>query len=313
MSRIIAVTGATGAQGGGLVRAILDDPERRFRVRAITRSPDGDKARALAEAGAEVVGADLDDAAALRRAFDGAWGAYCVTNFWEHFSPEKEIEQARNLAGAARDAGIGHAIWSTLEDVRGFVPLDDDRLPTLGNYKVPHFDGKGEADALFRDSGVPTTFLRTSFYWENLIFFGMGPQKSDDGHVLTLPMADRKLAGIAVADIGRCAFGIFVRGPETLGGAVVGIAGEHLDGSAMAAKLSRALGVAVRYAPLSFDAYRGLGFPGADDLGNMFQFYCDFEPQVTAARPIALARGLNPALQDFDTWLADNAARIPLG
>jgi uncharacterized protein YbjT (DUF2867 family) len=313
MSRIIAVVGATGAQGGGLVRAILDDPERRFRVRAVTRNPDGDKARALAAAGAEVVAADLDDAASLARAFEGAWGAFCVTNFWEHFSPEKELAQARNLADAARKAGVRHVVWSTLEDVRTIVPLDDDRLPNLGQYKVPHFDAKGEADRFFRDSGVPTTFLRTSFYWENFIHFGMGPQKTEDGYVLALPMGEARLTGIAVADIGGCAFGIFARGPEAMGGEVVGIAGEHLDGAAMADKLGRALGVPVRYAPLSFDTYRGLGFPGAEDLGNMFQFYSDFEPQVTGARPVAGSRELNPALQDFDAWLASNARRIPLG
>src|SRR5688572_8837295 len=148
--KIIAVTGATGAQGGSLVRAILADPESGFAVRAITRKPDSDKARALAALGAEVVQADLDDAASLRRAFAGAYGAFCVTNFWEHFSPEKELAQARNMAAAAKDAGVKHVIWSTLEDTRAWVPLSDDRMPTLmSRYKVPHFDAKGEANREF--------------------------------------------------------------------------------------------------------------------------------------------------------------------
>jgi uncharacterized protein YbjT (DUF2867 family) len=172
--KVIAVTGATGAQGGGLVRAILADPSGGFAARAITRKVDSDKAQALAAAGAEVVAADLDDPASLERAFAGAHGAFCVTNFWEHFSPEKELAQAGNLARAARHAGVVHVIWSTLEDSRRFIPLTDDRMPTLmGHYKVPHFDAKGEADALFAQAGVPTTCLRTSFYWENFIFLGM--------------------------------------------------------------------------------------------------------------------------------------------
>ena len=174
-AKVIAIAGATGAQGGGLARAILDQPHGGFRARALTRDPKSDKARALAARGAEVVVADLDDPASLRAAFDGAYGAYCVTNFWEHFSPEKEQAQARNLAEAAAAAGLKHVIWSTLEDSRRWVPLDDDRMPTLmDNYKVPHFDAKGAADHFFTEAGLPVTFLLTSFYWDNLIYFGWG-------------------------------------------------------------------------------------------------------------------------------------------
>src|SRR5688500_14919677 len=101
MSRIITVFGATGAQGGGLARSILTDPQQRFRVRAVTRKPDSPAARALSEIGADIIVADLDDAASVRRAMDGAHGAFCVTNFWEHLSPEKELTQAHTMAQAA--------------------------------------------------------------------------------------------------------------------------------------------------------------------------------------------------------------------
>lgn len=131
---------------------------------------------------------------------------------------------------AVSSAGIKHVIWSTLEDTRERIPLDDPRMPTLlKRYKVPHFDAKGEGDALFRS--LPTTFLRTSFYWDNLIHFGMGPKRGDDGKLnFVLPMGDRKLPGIAVADIGGCAFGVFKRGREFVG-RTIGIAGEHLTGA----------------------------------------------------------------------------------
>lgn len=143
--KIIAVTGATGAQGGGLVRAILADKNGEYTPRAITRKPDGEKARELAKQGVEVVVADLDDVASVTKAFAGAHGAFCVTNFWEHFSPERELAQAKALADAAKSAGVAHAIWSTLEDTRKRVPLTDSRMPTLKEkYKVPHFDAKGE-------------------------------------------------------------------------------------------------------------------------------------------------------------------------
>ncbi len=312
--KIIAVVGATGAQGGGLVRAILADRAGGFAARAITRKPDSDKARALAAAGAEVVAADLDDEASLARAFGGAHGAFCVTNFWEHFSPEKEQAQARNMAAAAKAAGVKHVIWSTLEDTRRWIPLDDDRMPTLmGRYKVPHFDGKGEADAFFTAAGVPTTFLLTSFYWDNLIHFGSGPTPAGDGRLaFTLPTGDAPLPGIAVEDIGKCALAIFRRGAETVGRRI-GIAGEHLTGAQMAAALSRALGREVFHNAATPEQYRGFGFPGADDLANMYQFNRDFAGEFCAARSVAATRALNPELQSFDDWLARNAARIPLG
>ncbi|MDX1380018.1 MAG: NmrA/HSCARG family protein [Xanthomonadales bacterium] len=311
--KIIAVVGATGAQGGGLARAILDHPDAGFGVRALTRKAGSDKARQLQQQGADVVEADLDDRASLEAAFEGAYAAYCVTNFWEHFSPEKELQQAGNLAAAAAAARLRHVIWSTLEDTRRWVPLDDDRMPTLmENYKVPHFDAKGEADRFFIDAGVPATFLLTSFYWDNLIYFGSGPTRAPDGMLhLTLPMGDARLPGIAAADIGRCALGIF-RDPERFRGETVGIAGEHLTGGEMAQALSLALDEAVLYNAISPAEYRALGFPGAADLGNMFQFKRDFNDYFCGARSVEFTRELNPDLQTFDGWLANHAGEIPL-
>jgi uncharacterized protein YbjT (DUF2867 family) len=311
--KILAVAGATGAQGGGLARAALADPAGGYAVRALTRKPDSDAARELARRGAEVVACDLDDPASVVRALSGADAVYCVTNYWEHFSVEREQAQARALANAAKAAGVRHAIWSTFEDTRRWVPLSDGRMPTLsGKYKVPHFDSKGEADGAFREAGVPTTFLLTSFYWENFIFFGMAPRPGPDGRLaLTLPMADQKLPSIAVEDIGKCAYGIFRRGAELIG-KTVGIAGEQPTGVQMAASFAKALGRDVVYEAVTPDAYRHFGFPGAEDLGNMFQFKCDFQEHYCGARPIAFSRQLNPSLLTFDAWLAQNKSRIPI-
>lgn len=311
--KIIAVVGATGAQGGALVRAILADRNGPFAARALTRKPDSDKAKALAAQGAEVVAADLDDQASVERAFAGAYGAFCITNFWEHFSPERELAQATSMARAAKQAGVQHVIWSTLEDTRKWVPLSDDRMPTLGGkYKVPHFDAKGEADQVFRDLGVPTTFLLTSFYWENFIYFGAGPQRLADGSLaLVMPMGDRKLPGIAVEDIGKVAYAIFKRGRELIG-KTVAIAGEHLSGAQMAAALSRALGREIGYAAITPEEYRQLGFPGADDMGNMFQYNRDFSDYFTGVRDLAFTRSLDPELQTLDQWLARHKNEIPL-
>ncbi len=311
-SPVIAVVGATGAQGGGLVTALLADPQRRFSVRAITRKPDSDAGRALAARGAEVVAASSDDADSMTAAFKGAHGAFCLTNFWEHFSPARELQQAQNLATAAKAAGVQHVVWSTLEDSRRFMPLSDTRMPTLmEHYKVPHFDAKGEADHFFAESGVPTTFLLTSFYWDNFIYFGMGPKPAPDG-VLTFgfPMGTEKLPGIAADDIGGVAAGVFARG-TSLAGQYVGASGEHLSGDEMAAAMSRAMGQPVRFAHIPADVFRGFGFQGADDLGNMFQFNHDFATAFKAARPVEASRELHPGIKTFDQWLAINASRIP--
>jgi len=311
--KIIAVVGATGAQGGGLARAILSDPDGGFAARALTRNPSSEAATALASQGAEVVQADLDDQDSLNRAFEGAHGAYCLTNFWEHFSGEKETEQGERLANAARSAGLQHVIWSTFEDTRESIPLDDDRMPTLQDeYKVAHFDAKADANSFFTDQGVPTTFLLTSFYWENFIYFGLGPKRGEDGVLaVTYPMGDAKLPSIAVEDIGRCAYGIFKRGDEFIG-RTVGVAGGHPTGHDLAAAFGRAFGEEVRYNAVDPDVFRGFGFPGADDVGNMFQFKRDFNDAYCAARSVDFSRSLNPELQDLDSWLAANKDRIPL-
>jgi uncharacterized protein YbjT (DUF2867 family) len=312
--KIVAVVGATGAQGGGLVRAILEDQSEDFVVRAVTRDLESPKAQDLARSGAEVVQADLDDFDSVKKAFDGAYAVFCVTFFWAHFSPAKELAQALTMARAAKEAGVHHAIWSTLEDTRRWIPLSDSRMPTLmGQYKVPHFDAKGEANRFFVDQGVPTTFLLTSFYWDNLIHFGLEPKKGPDGRLaLTFPMGAKKLPGIAAEDIGRCAYGIFKRGAE-FRGKTVGISGEHLTGAEMASALSDALKREVRYNSVSPEEYRRLKVPGAEELANMFQFKRDFQDVFCRVRDIAFSRALNPSLQTFAMWLARNKDCIPVG
>jgi uncharacterized protein YbjT (DUF2867 family) len=311
--KIIAVVGSTGAQGGGLARAILNDPNSEFTVRAITRDSNSAKAKELASLGAEVVDANTNDLESVRKAFKGAYGAYCVTFFWADLSPENEITQAGIMAQAAKSEGLKHVIWSTLEDSRKWFPLNDNRMPTLmGKYKVAHFDAKGESNHFFTDAGVPTTFLNTSFFWDNFIYFGMGPKKGPDGKLaISFPLGDKKLPGIAAEDIGKCAYGIFKKGNEFIG-KTIGIAGEHLTGAQMADTFSKILGKEVIYNEITPDVYRSFGFPGAEDLGNMFQFNRDISEDFCKARNLEFSRSLNPQLQTFETWVTNNKNRIPL-
>jgi uncharacterized protein YbjT (DUF2867 family) len=311
--KIITVFGATGAQGGGVARAILSDKSKEFTVRAVTRDKGTDKAKELEQLGAELVVANIDEPSSLKNALAGAYGAYFVTFYWAHFSPEKELEEAKQMAEAAKAANLQHVIWSTLEDTRKWIPLDNDSMPTLmGKYKVPHFDAKGEADKFFIELGVPTTFLRASFYWDNFIHFGSGPKRGDDGILyLTLPLDNKKMAGIAAEDIGKCAFGIFKKGQEMVG-KTIGVAGEHLTGKEMADALSKAIGQEVRYNNISPESFRKMGFPGSDDLGNMFQFYRDYDEVCNSIRNVEYSKELNPELQSFDQWLGKNARLIPI-
>ncbi|HVQ52215.1 MAG TPA: NmrA/HSCARG family protein, partial [Mycobacterium sp.] len=310
--RIIAVVGATGSQGGGLVRAILADPDHEFDVRALSRNAQSGKARELAAAGADVVEADLDDEASLVRAFEGVYGAFIVTNYWVDRTPEEEarrtraemeLQQAEAAVWATKAAGVAHVIWSTLEDTRPHFG-DDNRVPTVDAlYTVPHFDAKGEADELFTKYGVPTTFLRTAFFFEGFAS-GLGPVRDASGKlVLTLPMADQPLSGIAVEDIGKTALGIFKQG-KALIGKTVSIAGDHLTGEEYAAALTEALGERVVYQPNSWDDFRKLPIPPAVEMANMFQFYAEDSKRFTGDRSLAAVRALNPQLQSFRDWLA---------
>ena len=312
--KIIAVFGATGAQGGGLARAIAADANGPFAARAITRKPDSEAAKALAAMGVEVVAADTDKPETLDAALAGAYGAFCVTNFWEHFSADREGQQATAMAHATKRTGVQHVIWSTLEDTRKWIPLSDERMPTLqGAYKCPHFDSKGQVDAVFASQGGPTTYLMAAFYWDNFIHFGMGPRVGENGElVLALPLGGVKLPGIGAGDIGGCALGIFAKGASTIGQRI-GVVGESLSGADLAAKMAKALGRAVNFFDVPFDMYRGFGFPGAEDLGNMFQFQQILGDEFQSYRDPVISRALNPALQDFDAWLAANASKMTIG
>lgn len=310
-TKTIAVVGATGATAGGLARAILSDPDGGYACRAITRDPASAAARGLSDQGATVVRADLDDPDSLLSAFDGAYGAFCMTNFFTSFSAEQEARQAANQARAAAVAAVSHAIWSTAEDTRTWYPLDDDRMPTLhGSYKVPNWDGKGEGDHFFAAAGVPTTYLLTPFHWEAFVF-GLGaPQPGPDGvRTLAMPLGEARLPGIAAEDIGRCAYSIF-QDPARFIGETVGIASEHTTGHQLAAGLSDVFGEAVRYQHVPAEVFRELPFPGADLAANMFQFVAE-DNGYGRRRDVALARTLSPSLAGFSEWVAATRGRLP--
>ncbi|GAB3220445.1 NmrA/HSCARG family protein [Kineococcus gypseus] len=305
---IVTVIGATGTQGGAVARTLLADGTSA--VRAVTRDATSARARALTDLGAEVVEAELTDRGSLRRAFDGAHGAFLVTPFWEHRSPERELAEVRTLIAAAQDADLRHVVWSTLEDTRRAIPADDRRMPFVGDgYRVPHFDVKGgAADALFAASGLPVTYLLMSFYWDQLLG-DLAPQRDDDGTLaLHLPVGDAPVAGVASDDIGRVVLRV-LQDPTTVGARVAAVS-DVLTGEQVAAAFTEVLGEPVAYRPLTPEQFRGFPVPGAVELGNMFQYYADFPDAYNGQRDPAAAHALNPDHVTLAGFLAEHRSRL---
>jgi uncharacterized protein YbjT (DUF2867 family) len=304
---LIAVIGATGKQGGGVIDA-LHESSHSLATRAVVRDARAPKATALKARVAQIVEADLDDVESLRAAFKGADGAYCVTPPDADDELGRETVRAQNMAAAARDARLEHVVWSTQEDTRSVLEAAGSGMPVFGNrFRVPSYDAKAEADAAFRAHGVPTTFMRTSFYWESLFLPHVGPTPtSDAGAAIRWPLGDAKLPGIAVGDIGRCAVGLFAR-RSTYFGRTVGVCGEQLTGFEIATALGEALHIDCRYEPIEPEEFCRLPFQSAAAIANMFQYKRDFAHVHARARDVALSRSLNPRLRTFRQWLAEKS------
>lgn len=294
---LVTVFGATGAPGGSLVRALLADPARAWRVRAATRQAGGAAARALAELGAEIIEADLDDAPTVRRALRGAHGAFFVTHPWIGAQAAREQARAATLADAAALERVRHVLWSTLDDPRAALACTP---PCPGATR--------DTERSFAERGVPLTRLLAALPWDQLLRLGLGPQRDAEGRlVLALPLGRARLPGIACRDIGACAAELLRRGEHSTGGAL-GLTGEHLDGAQMAAALARVLGEPVRYAAREPDQPPGCA--AAADLLDILRCMRRHEPVMRAARASNVAPVLHPPLTRFEAWLRGDGAAL---
>ncbi|XP_077305717.1 nmrA-like family domain-containing protein 1 [Lithobates pipiens] len=290
--KVITVFGATGAQGGSVAKALQEDGT--FAVRAVTRDVKKEAALKLKEAGAEVVAADLDDEKSIEAALKGAYGAFVVTNFWEHFSKDKEIAQGKRIADVSKRLGLTLVVFSGLENVKKL---------TNGKLEVLHFDGKGEVEEYFREIGVPMTSVRLPSYYENLLtFFRPQKDKDGDGYTLGFPMGDVPLDGFSVKDLGGVVLSI-LKSPSKYTGKDIGLSTEKLTTEQYAAIMTRVLGKNIRDAKLTPEIYGKMGFPGAQELANMFTFYT-----MKPNRDIQLTFQLNPRAKKFQSWLQENKA-----
>lgn len=285
--RIIVVFGATGAQGGSVARALISDGT--FAVRAVTRDPNKSASQELKKLGAELFKGDLDHIETLKPALTGAYGAFVVTNYWEHGSKEKEVAQGKALADLSKDTDLQYVVFSGLENVK--------RL-TEGKLEVLHFDGKGEVEEYFRDINVPMTSIRMPCYFDNFLNY-FRPQKAPDGdgYLLAVPMGDIPMDGLAVDDLGPVVVSV-LKAPEQFIGRDIGLSSEKLTTEQYAAIMTKFTGKKIKDAKMTPESYEILGFPGAKELANMFRFYT-----MKPDRDIQLTLQLNPCAKKFAEWM----------
>jgi len=311
MNKIIAVFGATGNQGSGVVRAICAHPHSGFVARVAARDPNTDKVKELTSLGATAVKCDAFNPAEVVAALDGCYGAYFVT--WTR-DPDQEVAQIKTYADAAKATGLKHAVFSTLEHTNRYLPLESDLIPTVyGRFKVPHYESKGGSEHFFTDNNVPVTFLNATYYYDNFLGFAP-PIRSDDGvYTFNIPIAESKMACVSTQDISRCAFGVFKAGPEKYGaGQHVPACGDHISVKEIAAAFSEVFPeVKFNGTPTATPAdWRAMGFPGCEAIANMYQLYRDFSDDICANHPIAKSREVNPHLLSFKEWLVENKGKF---
>lgn len=321
--KLIAVMGATGAQGGAVIRAfdaLKKSGNAGYSIRAITRNPTSEKAKAIAPLVDEVVKADGDDVESMAHVFEGCHGVFVLSNFWEDMDVNHEMQVLRNVKDALKKTiGVKHIVLSTLEDSRKFVANAENKdtwkvvksCEELGMF-VPHFDGKAEVTEEYIAEGLPVTSFYTCFYYENFIHFGMGParQADTDPYAITLPIGDSKLAMVAVADIGKAACAIFQ--DESLIGKTVGVASDFLAGNEIADVFTQVCGQTVVFNAVPWEVYASFGFPGADDLANMFRLKVESNKAFNGRRVLSDAmKERMGGVTSLGTWVTENKASFP--
>ena len=291
---IILVTGATGAQGGSVAKALL--AENKFAVRIFTRNASSAKAQDLKAAGAEIAEGDFDNIESLKQAMKDCYGVFGVTNFWEHY--HKELAQGKNLVDAVNQSGIKHFVLHTLPN---YLKLSN------GEFPVPHCDIKATLQDYTKSLSIPASFVQIAFYYEN--FFTFFPfQKDENGDFyFGFPQGDTKLAMASVDDIGGVIASIFNHPAEYIG-RTVGVVGADKTCAEYAEIMSKLLGKRIYFNYIPRDVYAGFGFPGAEELANMFEV----QRLYIKNRQLDLIEsyGLNPSMQSLENWIIKNKDRF---
>ena len=288
----VLITGATGAQGGSVARVLLAN--NKFNVRCLTRNTSSANAIALAESGAELVQGDLENVDSLKAAMEGCYAVFGVTNFWEHF--ENEYRQGKNLVDAVAQSNIKHFVFSTLPD---YYKLSH------GQFAVPHCDIKAALQQYTKDLKIPATFIHVAFYYENYVNFFPFQKAEDGNYYFGFPQGDTPLSMVSAEDLGGVVATI-LDFPHAYMVCTVGIVGEDRPCVEYAAIMSKVLGINIYYNHIPRDTYAAFGFPGAEELANMFEVQRLYIP--SRRNSLIETYGLNPSTQTFEQWLHKNKA-----
>ena len=276
----ILVAGATGQQGGAVARHLCDDG---FAVRALTRDPEGDKARALSAQGAQVVRGDLSDRASLDAALEGVHGVFSMATPFEQ-GMDAEVRQGTTLGDAARAAGVRHYVYSSVGGAER-------------QSGVPHFDTKWQVEEHLRALDLPLTIVRPVYFFENFGGWGLQPNEGGEGYTLAMPLSPQTtLQSVAVDDIGAFVARAFAA-PGDWAGRALELAGDDLPLAGYAAAIGSDLGVPVGYFQVPWEAVKEQN----EDIYLMYRY---FEREGYQADIPAL-RAEYPGLHTFDQWLAE--------
>ena len=321
--KIIAVFGATGAQGGAVLRALLATSD--YSVRAVTRNPNSEKAKALAELdGVEMVQADANDLEQVTQALEAAYGAFFVTNPFDPTScatPDMECHQAKNFATAAETVGLKHAIWSTTENPLDDIGDDSDIIPSLTHptsdggtkdYKVPHFENKAIGDQYFEKVSIPTTYVLPGFFYDNFFSYFPIDRDAKTGSLgFCIPTGDAAIPMVSSNDIGKFVCAIFQAGPFAHASQKLGIAAEHLTMDEVAKVLSTVLDEPVKNNPyVTAEMLATFGFPGCQEISNMFLYERDYSEQYRSKRSVEATKKVCGDLTTFAKYAEENKERF---
>lgn len=291
---VALVVGATGSQGGSVVRALLGRGE--YRVRAITRAPRSEQAQALRAAGVEVLRGDLDDRRSLRTALAGAEVAFGVTNYWEHF--DREAELGLKLVDALADSGVRHVVLSSRPSAKRI---------SNGEFSIASFEGKARMEDAAMAIGLPATFVHPAFFYENFLSLFVPQRQADGTFRFGFPQGDAPLAGFAAEDLGGAVAEIFARG-ESLIGERLPLVGEVSTPAEYAEVMAAVSDEVVRYRHVPWEVFLTYGFPGAHDLANTFDFYRTQEARARAG--LIACKTLFPGVRRFARWLVEHRAEF---
>ena len=286
--KIITVFGATGQQGGSVVRALAAAGSG-FKVRAVTRNSKGEKAKALEELGIDVVEASLDDPETLKSAVAGSYGVFLVTNYWEYMDKAREIKQGKDAADASKEAGVQHFIYSGLELVKDITGRE-----------CPHFDGKGEVEKYLDEIKLPNTSVRLPAFFQ---VFMLPPFyiKQDDGSFTYTTCMDGPMDCIDVSGMGQVVAAFFSH-PEEYIGKKIGLSSDRITMEQALETVASVAGVKVNLNKVPYEVFGKFPFPGADDTAAMFHFYANGNP----VRDRELTKRLNPDVKTFKEWAENN-------